>query len=296
MFRAVVAKVASGSATPAGTIVRAQTLRLAWICLGVSVASGVIWLLSVAASMSGLSVEESMSSDVLLTVVNETQFGLVSQIRFVMMVMMAGCLAYDRFFPARGLGVGLSVGLIAAIAWTGHAGSTTGETGVLHLAADTLHMVAAAIWIGGLVSLVLLLSAARRDRTDAGMSFARDATRNFSTMGMVIVVVVFATGVLNAWILVGSLHALIATGYGQLLMLKMALFAVMLSFAAVNRIWLTPRLAIPTWNEMQGDALRRLTRNSAIEIALALMIFAIVGILGTLHPAIHAFASHDSMQ
>ena len=115
-------------------------------------------------------------------------------------------------------------------------------------------------------------------------------------MGMVIVVVVFATGVLNAWILVGSLHALIATGYGQLLMLKMALFAVMLSFAAVNRIWLTPRLAIPTWNEMQGDALRRLTRNSAIEIALALMILAIVGILGTLHPAIHAFASHDSMQ
>jgi len=144
--------------------------------------------------------------------------------------------------------------------------------------------------------LVLLLSAARRDRTDAGLSFARDATRKFSTMGMVIVVVVFATGVLNAWILVGSLHALIATGYGQLLMLKMALFAVMLSFAAVNRIWLTPRLAIPTWNEMQGDALRRLTRNSTFEIALALMIFAIVGILGTLHPAIHAFASHTSMQ
>jgi putative copper resistance protein D len=115
-------------------------------------------------------------------------------------------------------------------------------------------------------------------------------------MGMAIVVVVFATGVVNAWILVGSLHALVATGYGQLLMLKTTLFAVMLSFAVVNRLWLTPRLALPIWNEMQGDALRRLTRNSMFEIALALMIFAIVGILGTLHPAIHAFASHTSMQ
>jgi putative copper resistance protein D len=31
----------------------------------------------------------------------------------------------------------------------------------------------------------------------------------------------------------------------------------------------------------------RLTRNSEIEIALGLTIFAIVGVLGTLHPAMH---------
>jgi putative copper resistance protein D len=31
----------------------------------------------------------------------------------------------------------------------------------------------------------------------------------------------------------------------------------------------------------------RLTRNSKIEIALGLMIFAIVGTLGNLHPAVH---------
>jgi putative copper resistance protein D len=34
-------------------------------------------------------------------------------------------------------------------------------------------------------------------------------------------------------------------------------------------------------------AMCRLTRNSKIEIALGLMIFAIVGALGTLHPAVH---------
>jgi putative copper resistance protein D len=107
-------------------------------------------------------------------------------------------------------------------------------------------------------------------------------------MGIAIVVVVFATGVVNAWILVGSWHALIITGYGQLLVLKMALFAVMLLFAAANRFLLTPRIALPSEGEPQLEALRRLARNSMIEIALALMVFAIVGILGTLHPAIHS--------
>jgi putative copper resistance protein D len=287
VFRAVVAEAASCSATPAAVIVRAQTLRVAWICLAISAASGVIWLFLEAASMSGLSFAESMTSDVLSKVVNETQFGLVSDIRLVLAVMIAGCLAYDRLPLARGPALGLSLGLTTALAWTGHAGSTAGEMGILHLTADTLHLLAAAIWLGGLVSLVLLLSATRRDRTYAGVSFARDATKSFSTMGIAIVVVVLATGIVNAWILVGSLHALIATGYGRLLMLKLALFAVMLLFAAANRFWLTPRLAPPSGSELQREALGRLARNSMIEIALALMIFAIVGMLGTLHPAIH---------
>jgi putative copper resistance protein D len=286
IFRAVLAAVASGSATPAAIIVSRQTLRIAWICLAISAASGAIWVLLQAASMSGLPFAEAMTSDVLMTVVNETQFGMVSEIRFALAVVIGVCLAYDRFPPARGLGLVLSVGLIGAVGWTGHAGSTVGETGVLHLAADILHLVAAAIWIGGLVSLVLLFAVTRRDRTDASMSFASDATQAFSSMGIAIVAVIFATGIVNTWILVGSWHALIATGYGRLLMLKIALFIVMLLFAAANRFWLTPRLALPS-SAPQFDARRQLARNSMIEFVLALAIFAIVGLLGTLHPASH---------
>jgi putative copper resistance protein D len=287
IFREVVAEAASRSARPAAIIVRTQTLRVAWIFLAVATASAMIWLLLAAASMSGLSFGESMTSDVLSTVVNETQFGRVSEIRLVLAVIIAGGLVYDRFPPARGLALAMSLGLTAALAWTGHAGSTAGATGILHLTADTLHLLAAAIWIGGLVSLVLLLSVSRNDQTDAGVSFARDATERFSTMGVAIVVVVLATGVINAWILVGSWQALIVTDYGRLLMLKVALFCVMLLTAAVNRFWLTPRLALPSGSEPQFKVLRRLAGNSMIEIILASMIFAIVGMLGTLHPAIH---------
>jgi putative copper resistance protein D len=287
IFRAVVADAVSASARPAAIVVRTQTLRVAWISLAISAASGTIWLLLVAVSMSGLSFGESMTSDVLSTVVNETQFGRVSEIRLVLAVILAGCLAYVRFPLARGLALAMSLGLTAALAWTGHAGSTAGEMGILHLTADTLHLLAAAIWIGGLVSLVLLLSVSRHDQTPAGISFARDATQRFSVMGIAVVVVVFATGIINAWILVGSWHALIVTGYGRLLMLKVVLFAVMLLIAAANRFWLTPWLALLSGSEPQLKVLRRLARNSMIEIVLALMIFGIVGMLGTLHPAIH---------
>jgi putative copper resistance protein D len=64
----------------------------------------------------------------------------------------------------------------------------------------------------------------------------------------------------------------------------------MLAFASFNRLWLMPRLVSTTANQPQIDALRQLTRNSAIEIALGVAIFVMVGMLGTMHPAIHFFS------
>jgi putative copper resistance protein D len=287
IFRAVVAEPALGSTQVATTVVRSQILLTASIGLAIAAVSGVIWLQLQAESMSGLPFGEAMTSDVLSTVLNETQFGLVSKIRFVLAIILAACLAYDRLALLRWLALASALGFTAAIAWTGHAGSTLGEMGSLHLTADALHLFAAAAWTGGLVSLALLLSAARRHQGFAWASLARDAAQRFSTLGIVSVGALLVTGIVSAWILVGSFQALVITEYGQLLMLKIVVFAVMLVFAAVNRFWLTPQLAFSSEKEAQVKALRRLTRNSVVEIALGLAIFAIVGALGTLHPAIH---------
>jgi putative copper resistance protein D len=240
-----------------------------------------------AVSMSGLPFGEAMTSNVLSTVLNETQFGLVSEIRLVLAVILTACLACDRFAAARWLALGSALGFIATVAWTGHAGSTLGKLGNLHLTADALHLIAAAGWIGGLVSLALLLAAARRNQGFAWTSLAGNLAQRFSTLGIVSVGTLLVTGIVHAWILVGSIHALIVTGYGQLLLLKLVAFAIMLVFAAINRLWLTPQLASSPENQPQLEALRQLARNSIIEIALGLTIFAIVGALGTLHPAIH---------
>ncbi len=285
IFRAVVAEPASRSTPAATAVIRSQILRVAWASLAIAAVSGIIWVLLQAMAMSGLSLKEAMAGDALSVVVNETQFGFVSEIRLVLAIILAGCLMLDRLAPLRGPELASALGLIAAIAWTGHAGSGVGELGSLQLAADVLHLIAAAAWLGSLVSLVLLLAAARRHDAPAWDAVARDATRRFSTLGIVSVGVILATGVVNSWILVGSPQALTVTEYGRLLMLKVALFAAMLLIAGVNRFWLTPQLALRS--AIEPRALRRLARNSMIEIALGLAIFAIVGALGTMHPAIH---------
>jgi copper resistance protein D len=291
VFRTVVAQPALDSAEAVAGAVRTQIRRVATIGLAITALSGAIWILLEAAAMSGLPFSQAITGDVLSTVVNQTQFGQVSEIRFVLAIILAACLAYDRLPLARWLALASALGLVAAIAWTGHAGSTVGEMGLLHLTADTLHLIASAAWTGGLVPFVLLLAAARRYPREASAQLARDATQRFSTLGIASVAVLLGSGIVNAWILVGSVNGLIVTEYGRLLMLKIALFAVMVAFAAVNRSWLTPRLALSSGSAAQLEALRHLTRNSVIEIALALMIFAIVGMLGTLHPAIHTLGS-----
>jgi putative copper resistance protein D len=291
IFRAAVAGPVLRSDEAWTELFRRQTLRLVWSGLAISVASGVIWLLLQAPSMSGLSFAEAMAPAVLSTVLNETQFGLVFEIRLVLAVVLAGCLVYDHLARSRWLGLAAAIGLIAGIAWTGHGGATSGPLGIVHVAADLLHLVATAAWLGGLFSLVLLLGAAR-GTDDASISLAAAATRRFSTLGIASVGTLFLTGIVNAWFLVGSLDALMVTEYGRLLTLKVGLFAVMVAFAAINRFWLTPRLLtpslqLPAESPARLYSLGRLTRNSKIEIVLGLMIYGIVGLLGTLHPAIH---------
>jgi putative copper resistance protein D len=150
-----------------------------------------------------------------------------------------------------------------------------------------LHLAAAAAWIGGLVPLAFLLNAGRRSQVSARGTLQYDAVNRFSALGIVSVATLIASGVINAWILVGSFRGLTETGYGWLLLFKLAAFAVMLAFAAANRFWLTPRLAATSSREVQRDALRGLTRNVLVEVALGVMVFAIVGVLGTMHPAAH---------
>ncbi|WP_426533031.1 CopD family protein [Bradyrhizobium sp. McL0615] len=95
----------------------------------------------------------------------------------------------------------------------------------------------------------------------------------------------------NGAILIGSVHALLVMMYGRLLMLKIALFSTMLIIAAANRFGLMPRLANVPASDRELDAVRKLTRNCVVEIILGLLIFVIVGALGTVHPAITSTAA-----
>src|SRR3981189_3239627 len=120
IFPLGVAEPALRSAPAAAPVVRRQVLLVAWIGLAVAVASGVRWLQLEAVSMSGLPFNEAMTWDVLSTVVNETQFGLASKIRFGLAIILAVCLAFDRLAPLRWLSLGSALRVLTAIALHRH--------------------------------------------------------------------------------------------------------------------------------------------------------------------------------
>ena len=104
----------------------------------------------------------------------------------------------------------------------------------------TLHLIAAAAWVGGLLPLAFMLAATDQA---SSLAVARAVSLRFSAYGIVAVGALFFTGAINTWYLAGSIRALTETDYGHLLLIKIALFLVMLGLATVNRLWLTPALA-----------------------------------------------------
>jgi hypothetical protein len=92
------------------------------------------------------------------------------------------------------------------------------------------------------------------------------------------------SGLINSWNLLGGPRDLVTTDYGRLVALKIALFVAMVAIAAVNRLYLTPRLPDPA-------AWRALERNTFAEICLGLCVLLCVGILGTLPPTAHVHAT-----
>jgi putative copper resistance protein D len=274
-------------AAPADGIER-RLLRIAWIGLAATLASGLAWVALEVGAMSGLALAEAVREGMVPVVLTQTQFGIVANLRLALAALLAASLAFaGANEDARRLSLACAAVMLGALAWTGHAAGTVGAKGTLHLIGDALHVLAAGAWVGGLLPLALLLSAARRHHDHRWASAAYDATRRFSALGMASVGTLIATGALNAWILVGSLAALVGTDYGRLLLLKLALFAAMLCLAAINRLHLTPRLAQQASEPTQVAALGWLRVNSTVEAGLGAVIFVIVGVLGTLHPAIH---------
>ena len=105
----------------------------------------------------------------------------------------------------------------------------------------------------------------------------------FSLLGVLTVGVLLTSGLVNSWSLLNGPRDLIASDYGRLLALKIALFGAMVAIAAVNKFYLTPRLPRPA-------ALRALLRNSLGEICVGLCVLLFVALLGTLPPAAHVHA------
>jgi putative copper resistance protein D len=213
--------------------------------------------------------------------------------RFVLACLLAA--TFVPFLSAQGVksvwikvvAVALAVGVAGTLAWAGHAVGGSGIEAIIHPAADFLHLVAAAAWVGTLLPLALVLAAAGCDAVS--VAIARTATVRFSAFGIASVGTLLVMGSINTWYLVGSFAALTDTDYGRLLLIKVALFFGMVAIAAVNRLHFTPRLAQVANAFATQDALRQLRRNSVTELVIGTIIIGIVAVLGVTPHGSHHF-------
>lgn len=273
--------------------VRRAVLHLQVIGVAVGVLASVVWLVMHAATIGAEPVVRAVSSGTLVTVMRETLFGRVATLRLGLMLLLGVTLMLGkpaRYAATRGIDIaraGLAGIVLATMAWMGHAVATPGLGGRIHLGADVVHLLAAAAWVGGLLPLVFTLLCA----ADAPAGHRTvDTLKRFSRLGMLCVAALLVTGVVNAWFLVARPAALFGTAYGQLLLVKLALFALMVSLAGVNRIRLMPQIVTTiTYADAarRNAALLRLAKNARTEVALGLAIALIVGALGMMVPAAH---------
>jgi putative copper resistance protein D len=261
-----------------------QLEKLILAALGFAIVSGALWLLVLAAKLGQTSMVDAVTNGTAWAVLTEIQFGRVSVLRLLAAVMIAALVLARRLLPEWATSAAwaialLGIGFVASLAWCGHAGGGLGFRGAVHVANDTIHLATAAAWVGGLIPLLLLI----RPRVEMPSATRFHLIRRFSALAVVAVIGLAASGAINTWFMLNGVRELIATEYGRLVLVKVALFLTMLAFAAANRLWLTPRLAV----RQDTTALRLLCRFTAVEVVLGVMVICVVALLGELPPGGH---------
>ncbi|HWB53091.1 MAG TPA: CopD family protein [Tepidisphaeraceae bacterium] len=252
---------------------------LIWLSLPTTFLSGIFWFFLVARGMSGLPFAQAIHPTILAEVWNQTVFGAVWKLRLLFWV---GTTVFSLLALRRPLAVWLATLfaalLSASLAWAGHA--QTGRAVPWHLAADVLHLLFAAIWPVGLLPLLLVLLNLRRSNANEKWLVLHTLVQRFSITSLISVGVLIATGYANALLLIGSFSNLFHMPYGRLLLIKIALFLTMIVIGFINMNQLKPRL-------MRGgsETARQLQLNVAIELALAMLILVVIGVLGLLPPS-----------
>ncbi|MDR7002358.1 copper resistance protein CopC [Neobacillus niacini] len=163
-----------------------------------------------------------------------TQFGAMWLVQVVMLVVLA--------IPTLLLGrkkvkndrldwvcFVLGIGLLLTKSLTSHAASTTNK--FLSVSIDFLHLLAASVWIGSLIAMVVLLPMVKKSETkDVYLTIIR----KFYKWGLFLVVLLAFTGVFGSLSYIPNLYSLTHTDYGKVLVGKVIFLIFMLLLAAIN--------------------------------------------------------------
>jgi copper transport protein len=238
----------------------------------------------------GPQAEGSPLSGALLATTLGTRTGHLLLLRLGLLGGLAGAAVVVARSARRGRAVGLPPGrrslvLAAAAAlattWSFASHSASSAHPLPLVALDVAHLVACAVWLGGLVALGAVLLGDR----DSGLS--RPAARRFSSTAAACVAVLVLSGSVQAWQRVGTPAALLDNEYAVLLLGKLGLvwLTLLLAGAARFRVLRLPVLDLA--------ALRRVV---VVEAGLAVGVLTVTSVLVTTEPAGAAHAERVAAQ
>ncbi len=265
-----------------------RTMWIGWIVLTVSTVAAVMLQGPYAAGAGiGDAVKWSVVHDVL-----HTRFGHVTEVRLALLAVALALLAFvagvvrNRRAPIGWTipAVLVAIGLAGTPGYAGHA--ATGDFTIFAVPLDTIHVLAMSVWLGGLV--VLLVAA-----MGGGFSGSlRHALGTFSRIAFWCVVILISSGLFASWRQVGfTIRGYTHTSYGNILLVKLAIFVGLLALAAVSRSIVRKRRSAPldapesVVAAVDERTITGLRRSVAGEVALGLAVLAVTAILVNAQPA-----------
>jgi copper transport protein len=167
----------------------------------------------------------------------------------------------------------LSLAIAFGISWASHPASR----GTLPLAADYVHLLAGALWVGAVVSLAIFVGVAHRLSGPSREALARACLLRFSALAPPLVVALAIAGVYVALRQLPSLSALVTTGYGITLILKSVVFVGAIALGGYHHFRVVPRIAA-------GAPVSAIRRTLTVEVCLLLAALAFAAILSQTAP------------
>ena len=273
VFLTLVAPAAMAEAAKDAPRLRRRLLRVARISAALALIVGIAWMAVESAVIAGAD-SVAMTLQALPVVALRTQFGQWLLVRGVLLLAVLPLLRPWR--AGNAVAAVLAAMALALQPMLGHAGALGGSLGTTLIISEVLHLLAAGAWLGGLLPLFITLGTLPHNA-------AATACRSFTPVGLSAVLVLGGTATVQVTEFMGGVPGLFGTGYGHVALVKLGLFAVLLTLAAINRLALTDRLA-----GAAPDAARRHMRISvATEAVLGTLVVLTAGFLASHAPGTH---------
>ncbi|MBV8598567.1 MAG: copper resistance protein CopC [Actinobacteria bacterium] len=154
----------------------------------------------------------------------------------------------------------LGLAFVSGLSLSGHSAADAHHSWLSELA-DYVHLSAATLWVGGLVQLAAVVWPAWPDGR-------RTAFLRFSRLATVLIALILVAGTYLSILRLPHLHDLWTSGYGHVLLVKLGLVALALTWGAAHHFLAVPRIEKPGVLGVLG---RTLVAESAVAMSVLLL-------------------------